>query len=55
MKPYLFTGLLGLVIVHVSLFMFGHELHNYAPTLKKLMGHIAFGACVRVSHFLYLL
>ena len=33
------------------------------PTLKKLMGHIAFGACVgacvggcvRVSHFLYLL
>ena len=30
-----------------------------APTLKKLMGHIAFGAsvsgCVRASHFLYLL
>ena len=29
------------------------------PTLKKLMGHIAFGAwvraCVRGSHFLYLL
>ena len=33
------------------------------PTLKKLMGHIAFGACVRgwvgacvgASHFLYLL
>ena len=29
------------------------------PTLKKLMGHIAFGACVGawvgVSHFLYLL
>ena len=33
------------------------------PTLKKLMGHIAFGACVRTcvrawvraSHFLYLL
>ena len=24
------------------------------PTLKKLMGHIAFGACVGVSHFLYL-
>ena len=22
------------------------------PTLKKLMGHIAFGACLRVSHFL---
>ena len=29
------------------------------PTLKKLMGHIAFGACVSgcvgASHFLYLL
>ena len=24
-------------------------------TLKKLMGHIAFGACVLASHFLYLL
>ena len=24
------------------------------PTLKKLMGHIAFGAWVRGSHFLYL-
>ena len=21
------------------------------PTLKKLMGHIAFGACVRAPHF----
>ena len=25
------------------------------PTLKKLMGHIAFEACVGGSHFLYLL
>ena len=25
------------------------------PTLKKLMGHIAFGAWVRGSHFLYVL
>ena len=25
------------------------------PTLKKLMGHIAFGGCVGGSHFLYLL
>ena len=55
MKPYPFTSLLGLVIV--SLFMFGHELHNYAPNFEKVDGGILLLelACVRVSHFLYLL
>ena len=28
-----------------------HWADNYAPTMKKLMGHIAFGACVCGSHF----
>ena len=34
-----------------------HRIKNLImpPTLKKLMGHIAFGACVGASHFLYLL
>ena len=40
MKPYPFTGLLGLVIV--SLFMFGHELHNYAPNFEKVDGAYCF-------------
>ena len=39
------------VIIQLNLIM--------PPTLKKLMGHIAFGACVGAcvggSHFLYLL
>ena len=43
--PYLIA--LGKFVLNITVIM--------PPTLKKLMGHIAFGACVRASHFLYLL
>ena len=43
----------------ICLLMFTCNCVVMPPTLKKLMGHIAFGAwvraCVRGSHFLYLL
>ena len=43
-----------------SRFSYGNHIGKHfwiilPPTLKKLMGHIAFGAWVRASHFLYLL
>ena len=57
-KLFLVFGFEGDIWVLIAPFP-GHCILVMPPTLKKLMGHIAFGACVggcvRGSHFLYLL